>query len=98
MKNEKANAAQPIVERQAPFRLAKAGVGFQAVVQFNGDNKRLSQWAVIIPRLSGTIIHVWTFTAPLETFDQSMPFARAILDSWTLTPDEKEPPPAGKGR
>lgn len=97
----KANAPQSTVERQSPFhqkgqnaqKQDRGPVGFQAVVQFNGDSTRLSQWAVVLPRKSGTIVHVWTFTAPLETFEQSLPSARAILDSWLLLPDEKPPAP-----
>ncbi|MBF0094204.1 MAG: hypothetical protein HQL34_06640 [Alphaproteobacteria bacterium] len=98
----RASASQPIVERQAPFSLGRKGketVGFQAVVQFNGNTERLSQWAVVVPRKSGTIVHIWTFTAPIETFAQALPTARAILESWSLLPDEKAAEkPEGKPR
>lgn len=82
-----AKAKDPKVFRQVPFLYRKEGVqleGYQAVTEFNARNERLRQWVVILPRRSGTVVHVWMFTTPLDRFEEAVPTAKAILDSWLI--------------
>jgi len=58
------------------------GVEFQVTYDQNGG--RLRQWTLIIPRPSGTIAHIWSFTAPERSFDSFRPIVEAMLRSWTI--------------
>ena len=63
--------------------------GHQMVVDFDlfeadGSRVALRQWAVIVPRPEGEVIHMWLFTAPLDQFETHLPDAQLILDSWVI--------------
>ena len=83
------------VEASLPFLYKKDGVlleGRQVVATFDGKTERMQQWAVFIPRRSGTVVHVWIFSASVANFDSALPVARAMLDSWRIAgTDQREP-------
>ncbi|MFN3077708.1 MAG: hypothetical protein ABT940_12690 [Alphaproteobacteria bacterium] len=81
------------VETQVPFLYRQDDValdGYQAVTEFDGQTERMRQWTVVIPRRSGTVVHVWMFTAPFNEFERALPTARAILDSWRIRGTDAE--------
>jgi len=42
---------------------------------------------IVIPRPSGTVAHVWSYTAPQRQFAALQPFAERMLQSWTILTD-----------
>ena len=63
--------------------------GHQIVADFDlfeaeGTRVALRQWAVIIPRPEGEVIHLWLFTAPQAEFESYLPAAQLILDTWVI--------------
>jgi hypothetical protein len=80
------------VAAKRPFLYVRGGLklgGYQMVTAFVRKGDSFKQWTIILPRPKGNILHVWTFTAPEDEFDASLPTARAILDSWTIEADGK---------
>ncbi|KAF0115240.1 MAG: hypothetical protein FD149_1646 [Rhodospirillaceae bacterium] len=75
------------VEPPVPFLYKKDGVlleGRQMVATFDGKTERMQQWAIFVPRRSGTVVHVWIFSASVADFNAALPVARAMLDSWRI--------------
>ena len=63
--------------------------GHQVVVDFDlfeadGTRVALRQWAVIVPRPEGEVVHLWLFTAPQAQFERFLPSAQLILNSWVI--------------
>ncbi|MBF0561584.1 MAG: hypothetical protein HQL37_06085 [Alphaproteobacteria bacterium] len=78
---------------KAPFFYRKDLVrleGYQTVAEFSGTAERMRQWVVVLPRRSGTVVHVWIFTAPTAEFDHALPTAQAMLDSWKISDSDTE--------
>jgi hypothetical protein len=70
-----------------PFSYRKGGLrveGRQFVVAYAHQGQRFRNWVVVLPRPSGTVAHVWSYSAPEAQFDAFKPFAQGILNSWTL--------------
>ena len=65
--------------------------GVQAVVDWRGEAGLMRQWVVARPRPRAGVVHLWTFTAERSVFQAWILVARAILDSWTLTPAAGHP-------
>ncbi|MEO5373849.1 MAG: hypothetical protein H7840_06160 [Alphaproteobacteria bacterium] len=83
-----AKARNARVLKRTSFMRRGQGVtldGYQAVTEFvaNGGG-HMRQWVVVVPRRSGTVVHTWMYTAELDDFEESIPIARAMLDSWTI--------------
>ncbi|KAF0138059.1 MAG: hypothetical protein FD153_1553 [Rhodospirillaceae bacterium] len=84
----KVRAATQQVESPLPFPYKKNGVfleGTQVTATFDGKVERLRQWVVAVPRRSGTVVHIWIFSASMADFDHALPVARAMLDSWLIS-------------
>lgn len=70
-----------------PFTYAKDGLkltGKQAVMEYTLKGEKFKEWAVIIPKAGGDAFYVWAFTAPLKVYDEYLPVAKAMLDSWVI--------------
>ncbi len=59
--------------------------GSQFVARYEFSGKTYRKWAVVVPRPSGQIAHIWSYTAPDPSFDAFKPVAETMLRSWTLT-------------
>lgn len=84
----KANAAELSYfgEKAAAYIKANRrlnGVEFQAT--YDIDRVRYRQWTLIVPRPTGGIAHIWSFTAPESQFNSFRPTVEAMLKSWTIT-------------
>ncbi len=55
--------------------------GAQFVANYGHAGRDFRKWALVLPRSSGSIVHVWSYTAPLDSFDAHRPVAEAILHS-----------------
>ncbi|MBT4888574.1 MAG: hypothetical protein HON65_03360 [Rhodospirillales bacterium] len=55
-------------------------------IQLISDFNRLSfpyrQWSIIIPRPTGNIVHVWTYSAPLDRFNDNQAIIETMINSW----------------
>lgn len=60
--------------------------GTQIMVSYTYSGRQFRKWAVVVPRPSGTVAHVWSFTAPVAAFKEYRAVAENMLRSWTLTP------------
>ncbi|MBI4967183.1 MAG: hypothetical protein HZC25_03600 [Rhodospirillales bacterium] len=78
---------KPFIKRQGE---AKPIIGYQMVADFVRKGEGFRQWVVILPRAKAPILHVWSYTAPVEQFAGTLPTARAMLDSWTLDADSSD--------
>lgn len=56
----------------------------QFVVTYIDGGQRYKQWTMVLPRPSGTVIHVWSYRAPENQFDIYRPIADAIRQSWRI--------------
>ncbi len=60
--------------------------GWQIVVTYTFAGERYRKWVLVVPRPSGTVAHIWSYTAPDSRFKTFRPFADAMLKSWTIRP------------
>ena len=62
--------------------------GRQFLVSYSLEGQRFRKWAVVIPRPSGEVVHVWSYTAPVAIFDMFRPLAQGMRDTWTIHLDQ----------
>jgi hypothetical protein len=60
--------------------------GRQIVVTYSYSGERYRRWVLVLPRPTGTVAHIWSYTAPDSLFVEFRPFADAMLKSWTIQP------------
>ena len=60
--------------------------GLQFMATYALDGKRFKKWTVIIPRPTGTVVHIWSYTSPEGQFDTYTPVAEAMRKSWVIEP------------
>ena len=73
---------KPLTYRNGDLSLA----GRQMVVTYTYAGQRYRKWALVLPRPTGTVTHIWSYTAPDVRFKEFRPFADAMLKSWTIKP------------
>ncbi len=73
---------KPLTYRNGALSLA----GRQMVVTYTYAGQRYRKWALVLPRPTGTVTHIWSYTAPDVRFREFRPFADAMLKSWTIQP------------
>ena len=55
--------------------------GRQFVASYEHQGRRFRKWALVLPRPDGTVAHIWSYTAPIERFEDFRPVAEQILHS-----------------
>lgn len=73
---------KPLTYKNGNLSLA----GRQMVVIYTYAGQRYRKWALVLPRPTGTIAHIWSYTAPDSQFLEFRPIADAMLKSWTIQP------------
>ena len=58
--------------------------GRQLVVSYIHAGERFQKQVIVVPRPSGQVAHVWTFTAPKQEFTNFQPTALRMLESWMI--------------
>jgi hypothetical protein len=58
--------------------------GKQLTAEYVLNNQKYKQWIVVVPRSTGEVIHVWSFTCPVKSYDRNYETARAMLASWVI--------------
>ncbi len=66
---------------------AGAHEGRQLTVRYRHRGQIFLKHIVVVPRRSGTVAHVWTYTAPETRFSTFRPIASKMLRSWTILTD-----------
>jgi hypothetical protein len=87
------DAVDSSVQAVKPFALERGEhslAGYQIVADYTKKGELFRQWLVVLPRRDGSVVHVWSYTAPGEDFATYLPIAKAMLDSWSLHPDLKK--------
>jgi hypothetical protein len=83
-------AADSSVQAVKSFILARGEnslAGYQLVADYTKKGELFRQWLVVLPRRDGSVVYVWSYTAPGEDFATYLPIAKAMLDSWRFHPD-----------
>ncbi len=73
---------QPLTYKNGQINLA----GRQMVVAFTHAGQRYRRWALVLLRPTGTVAHIWSYTAPNKQYETFWPLADAMLQSWTIQP------------
>ena len=58
------------------------------VVTYTYNGERYRKWVLVMPRPTGTVAHIWSYTAPDNRFDAFRPIVDAMLKSWTIKPEK----------
>jgi len=73
---------------EAPIAITQADgskiTGKYLIFTYNYDQYSLKQWQIILLRHDDPIFYLWAFTAPQNLYDQTLPTAKAILNSWDI--------------
>lgn len=59
-------------------------LGRQVTVSYVHAGARFRKHLIVIPRPSGTVAHVWSYTAPEQAFASFQPVAARMLSSWRI--------------
>ena len=69
---------------EKPVTYTKNGLtlkGRQFVANYEHAGRAFRKWALVLPRPEGGVAHIWSYTAPLDTFETYRPIAEGILNS-----------------
>ncbi len=58
--------------------------GRQFLVTYTLEGRRFRKWAVVTPRPSGEVVHIWSYTAPVAIFEMFRSLAQRMRDTWTI--------------
>lgn len=65
--------------------------GLQTLVTYQFQNQSHQKWIVVVPRNGknklNQVFHIWSYTAPAQSFKNSLPIAQQMLSSWNLMPN-----------
>ena len=79
------------VLNEAPWTYQRDGrrlLGRQISVSYMHAGHRFMKQMIVIPRPSGTVAHVWSYTAPEQQFASFQPVAAEMLSSWRILTTE----------
>lgn len=62
--------------------------GAQFVADYQHEGRAFRKWALVLPRPAGDIVHIWSYTAPLQSFDLHRSVAENILNSLRIEGDQ----------
>lgn len=69
---------------EKPVTYSKNGLtltGRQFVANYEHEGRAFRKWALVLPRPEGGVAHIWSYTAPLDSFETYRPIAEGILNS-----------------
>lgn len=69
---------------EKPVTYKKNGIsldGRQFVANYEHGGRAYRKWALVLPRPEGEVAHIWSYTAPLNSFETYRPIAEGILNS-----------------
>lgn len=88
LKSSLGNAVRELkILSDSPWAYQRDGkrlVGRQVTVSYLHAGHRFRKQLIVIPRPSGTVAHVWSYTAPEPQFASFKPIAAEMLSSWRL--------------
>lgn len=58
--------------------------GFQLVSDYNRVSTPYRQWTIVLSHPSGSVVHIWTYTAPLDLFDEFRDITETMINSWRM--------------
>lgn len=58
--------------------------GHEFVATYTLNGRRYRKWALLAPRISGGVVHIWSYTAPESDFATFQPVAEAMKRSWII--------------
>jgi hypothetical protein len=88
MKSSLGNAVRDLkILQDAAWTYQRDGrrlLGRQVTVSYAHVGQRFRKHLIVIPRPSGTVAHVWSYTAPEQQFASFQPVAAQMLASWRI--------------
>ncbi len=81
------NAVDVVFEGNGPYIYRKDEVfilGREFTVSYSDNEHRFKQWSVVLPRPEGRVAHIWSYRAPIESFERHLGVARNMVQSWTI--------------
>ncbi|MBL6948792.1 MAG: hypothetical protein ISR51_08955 [Rhodospirillales bacterium] len=73
---------KPLAYRSGNLTLS----GRQIVATYTYSGERYRRWVLVLPRPTGTVAHIWSYTAPDIRFMEFRPVVDAMLKTWTIKP------------
>ena len=61
-------------------------MGRQLLLSYKYSGVVFDKRIIVLPRFEGTVVHVWSYTAPRAQYYSLHPKAERILRSWTILP------------
>ena len=61
-------------------------MGRQLLLSYKHAGVVFDKRIIVLPRFEGTVVHVWSYTAPRAQYSSLHPKAERILRSWTILP------------
>ena len=61
-------------------------MGRQLLLSYKHSGVVFDKRIIVLPRFEGTVVHVWSYTAPRAQYSSLHPKAERILRSWTILP------------
>ncbi len=88
------NAVQDlqVIDDQA-WTYARSGIrliGRQLVVTYRHAGEIFQKQMIVVPRPTGSVAHVWSYTAPRAQYASLQPTAESMLRSWTILTDRRQ--------
>ncbi|MBA4416928.1 MAG: hypothetical protein C0392_03310 [Syntrophus sp. (in: bacteria)] len=80
-------AKEVIVYETSPYTHDKGGAklaGKMFGAEYALNNERYKQWIIVLPRSTGEVIHVWSYTSPIKMYEKNLGVAQNILNSWIV--------------
>ncbi len=89
LSNLKAQLARDATEvsyfGEGPISLNETGEkGVEFLVSYNKNGQGFRQWSIVVPRPSGAVAHIWTYSAPVERFELYRKIAETMFRSWKI--------------
>jgi len=74
-------------EEESAWAYSRDGMalqGRQVLATYDHGGRKFRKLMIVVPRPSGAIAHIWSFTAPDTVFAEFKPLAELMLESWTI--------------
>ena len=65
-------------------------MGRQLLLSYKHAGVIFDKRMIVLPRFEGTVVHVWSYTAPRAQYSSLHPKAERILRSWTILPKARK--------
>lgn len=58
--------------------------GIEFKTEYIRQKENFKQWIIVIPHPKGQLFYVWSYTSPIDQYDEYFKIAKAMLGSWKI--------------